>query len=205
MDKNFKLPPQDIDAEKSVLGALMLDKSAIIKVADLLNSDDFYNQSHNRIFKVILELFEKSEPIDILSVTNRLKNKNILGEIGGSSYLSDLINSVPTAAHISHYAKIVREKRVLRDLINTSSEITERIFDAGEDTEKLLDEVEQKIFSISQKSRPQNFTLVKDELGSAYERIEKLHHGEKGLRGIPPGFDALDNYLSGLQKSDLII
>lgn len=201
----LKLPPQDIEAERSVLGALMLDKDAIIKIADLINPNDFYSPSHGKVFETIMELFERNEPIDILSVTNKLKAKNLLSEIGGTAYLTDLINTVPTAAHISYYAKLVKQKKVLRDLISASSEITERVFDTSENPEDLLDDVEQKIFSISQKSRPQKFVPIKDELKEAYERIEKLHQGERGLRGITTGFDELDNYLSGLQRSDLII
>lgn len=201
----LKLPPQDIEAEKSVLGALMIDKNAIIRVADLIVPADFYTPAHSKIFDAILELFEKNEPIDILSVTDKLKNAGSLSEMGGSSYLTELVNSVPTAAHISHYAKLVRQKKVLRDLVSASSEINEKIFEAGADTENLLDDIEQTIFAISQKSRPQNFIPVKDELKAAYERIEKLHQGERGLRGVTTGFDELDNYLSGLQNSDLIV
>ncbi len=202
---DLKLPPQDIEAERSVLGALMLDKDAIIRVADLIKADDFYNPTHTKIFETIFELFERGEPIDILSVSKKLKDKNELTEIGGSAYLTELINSVPTAAHISYYAKLVRQKKVLRDLIRASSEITERVFDTSENPEDLLDDAEQKIFSISQKSRPSNFVPIKDELKAAYERIEKLHQGERGLRGVSTGFDELDNYLSGLQRSDFII
>jgi len=202
---NLKLPPQDIDAERSVLGALMLDKNAIIRVADLIKADNFYTPTHSRIFEAIFELFERGEPIDILTVTKKLKDKNLLTEVGGSAYLTDLINSVPTATHISYYAKLVKQKKLLRDLIRASAEINERVFDTSEDPEDLLDEVEQKIFAISQKSRPQNFVPIKDELKAAYERIEKLHQGERGLRGVSTGFDELDNYLSGLQRSDLII
>lgn len=202
---DLKLPPQDIEAERSVLGALMLDKDAIIRVADLIKADDFYNPTHTKIFETIFELFERGEPIDILSVSKKLKDKNELTEIGGSAYLTELINSVPTAAHISYYAKLVRQKKVLRDLIRASSEITERVFDTSENPEDLLDDAEQKIFSISQKSRPSSFVPIKDELKAAYERIEKLHQGERGLRGVSTGFDELDNYLSGLQRSDFII
>lgn len=202
---DLKLPPQDIDAERSVLGALMLDKNSIIQVADLITSEDFYKPVHEKIFETIIDLFSKSEPIDILSVTSRLKEGQILSEIGGSSYLTDLINSVPTASHIQHYAKIIRDKRVLRDLIHTSAEITEHAFNTSESTEDLLDEIERKVFAISQTSRTQNFVPVKDELKEAYERIEKLHQGEKGLRGITTGFDEIDHYLSGLQRSDLIV
>jgi len=205
MDKNLKLPPQDIEAERCVLGSLMLDKNAIIRVADLIKADNFYAPAHIKIFEAIFELFEKGEPIDILSVSKKLKDKNQLAEVGGSAYLTDLINSVPTATHISYYAKLVRQKKVLRDLIEASAEINEKVFNTTEDAEDVLDEVEQKIFAISQKSRPQNFVPIKDELKTAYERIEKLHRGERGLRGVSTGFDELDNYLSGLQRSDLII
>ena len=117
-----KLPPQDIEAERSVLGALMLDKSAIIKVADLLAAEDFYNPHHNQIYQTIFELYEKNEPIDILSVTNKLRDQKLLSEIGGSSYLSDLVAGVPTATHVSYYAKRVKQKKVLRDLIKASAE-----------------------------------------------------------------------------------
>ena len=200
-----KLPPQDIEAERSVLGALMLDKNAIIKVADLITANDFYSPSHSKIYEAVIELFNRNEPIDILSVTNKLKNKDQLTDIGGSSYLTELINSVPTASHINHYAKIIRDKKVLRDLITASAEINERVFENVENSDNLLDEIEQKIFSIAQKSRPQNFVHIKDELKAAYERIERVHQGEKGLRGTPTGFDEIDHYLSGLQKSDLVI
>jgi len=202
--ENFKLPPQDIEAERSVLGSLMIDKHSIIKVADLIVSEDFYAPANAKIFEAISDLFQKNEPVDVLSVSAKLKEKKQLAEIGGSSYLTELINSVPSAAHITHYAQIIRNKRVLRDLIEASSEINERVFE-NSDPESLLDEIERKILSIDQKSRPQNFILIKDELKSAYERIEKIHQGERGLRGIPTGFEELDHYLSGFQRSDLII
>ena len=202
---DLKLPPQDIEAERSVLGALMLDKNAIIKIADLITSEDFYQPSHSKIFNSIYELFNKNEPIDILSVTNKLKNKKQLNDIGGSTYLSELISGVPTATHIAHYAKIIRDKKVLRDLITTSSEIAEKVFGSQKDSDSILDEIEQRIFSIAQKSNLKNFVLLKDELKDAYERIEKLHQGEKRLRGVTTGFNEIDHYLSGLQNSDLVI
>lgn len=205
MANNLKLPPQDIEAEKTVLGSLMIDKNAIIKVADLIDAKDFYQPANEKIYRSILELFEKNEPIDILSVTNKLKHRKELNDIGGSSYLTELVNSVATAAHVIHFAKIIHNKKILRDLIGASSEITEKVFDNPEDSDHLLDEIEQKIFSLAQKSKPQNFVQIKDELKSAYERIEKLHQGEKGIRGVPTGFNEIDYYLSGLQKSDLII
>lgn len=201
----LKIPPQNLEAEASVLGSLLIDKDAIIKVADALVATDFYKPAHTKIYEAILNLYEHHQPIDILSVTSKLKEDNLLQEIGGSSYLSEIVNSVPTASHINHYAKIVKEKKILRDLINASGEITEGAFNPSDDIEIFLDEIEQKVFAISQRSITQKFTAVKDELHEAYERIEKLHRGEGLLRGLGTGFPELDNILSGLQKSDLVV
>lgn len=200
-----RLPPQNLEAEQSVLGALMLDKDAIIKVVDILRPGDFYRQAHNLIYEAMLDLYEKNEPIDILSLTAKLKEKGILDEVGGSSYLTELVNVVPTAAHIVHYAKIVHRKKVLRDLIEAADYIAGLGFHETEDIETLLDEAEQRIFGIAQKSLTQEFLPVKNALEEAFERIDKLHKGKGALRGVPTGFVDLDNYLSGLQKSDLII
>jgi len=202
---NLKIPPQNIEAEESVLGALMIDKNSIIRVADALIPQDFYKPVHTIIYETILKLYEKQQPIDILSVTSELKANDALNKIGGSSYLTKLINSVPTASHIGHYAKIVKEKKILRDLINASAEITENAFRPDDDLEVVLDDIEKKIFSISQRSISQRFRPVKEELGIAYERIERLHRGEGVIRGISTGFQGLDNILSGLQKSDLVV
>lgn len=204
MNKNLKLPPQDIDAEVSVLGSLMIDKFAIIKVTDIVTPGDFYHPIHHTIFETIISLFEKGQPIDILTVSSELKKDKKFKDAGGSDYLAQLINSVPTAAHVEHYAKIVKEKSVRRDIINASSHINEEAFE-GVDFEELLDDVEKRIFNISQKSRPQRFVLIKEELSGAYERLEQLHRGDGSLRGIPSHFHQLDNMLSGFQKSDLII
>ena len=201
----IKLPPQDQEAEKSVLGSLMIDKNAISKIADLLSVQDFYSIAHQKIYQAILDLFNKNEPIDILSVSSVLKSKKELEEVGGASYLGELINIVPSSAHITHYAKIVREKRILRDLISISAELQEMVFEKEVSTENLIDQAEQKLFSLSLKSTSRNFVPVKEELKEAYERIEKLHQGEKRLRGVTTGFEELDNYLSGFQPSDLII
>lgn len=202
---NDKLPPQNIEAEKSLLGCLMLDKNAIVKVADFLQVKDFYKQLHQEIYHATLDLFEKMEPVDFLSVSARLKEKNLLDQVGGSSYLTELINSVPTATHILHYAKIVQKKRILRDLIETSQEINLMGYEEKEDIDILLDRAEQRIFSIAQRSLSQRFVLIKDELEEAFERIDKLSKHQGGLRGLATGFKDLDNILSGLQKSDLTI
>ena len=201
----IKLPPQNLEAEQSVLGSLLLDKNAVIKVADMLTPDDFYMPAHEKIYETILELYEKRQPIDIMSLTNRLKEKNLLVTIGGSSYLAEITNQVTTASHVEHYAKIIKEKHVLRDLIKASAEITENAFEPAGEFEDLIDEIEQKILAISQKSLPQNFVHIESELKNAYERIEKLHEHKDTLRGITSGFPGIDNLLSGFQKSDLIV
>lgn len=200
-----KLPPQNLDAEESVLGGLMLDKNAIIRVADILRPEDFYKPTHAAVYGAILKLFEKSEPIDIVTLTTSLKESGQLETIGGATYLTSLTEKVPTASHIEHYAKLVKEKKVLRDLISTSAEISESAFSTPEDIEQLLDQIESKIFAISSGSINQKFIPVRDELKAAFERMEKLHNGEGGLRGVPSGFTQMDNLLSGFQKSDLVI
>ena len=201
-----RLPPQSIEAEQSLLGSIMLDKSAIIKVVDFLQPRDYYKQIHQEIYQTMVDLFEKNEPIDLLSVANRLKEKNKLEEIGGNSYLTELANSVPTALHILNYAKIVQRKRILRDLISISQEIGIMGYNETEDVDVLLDRAEQKVFSIAQKSLTQKFIPVKETLEEAFERIEALSKQESGtLRGYATGFTGLDNILAGLQKSDLII
>jgi replicative DNA helicase len=203
----LKIPPQNLEAEQAVLGAILIDENAIFKVADVLTPEDFYYPANEKIFEVMLGLYDKHQPIDLLTVTSKLKEDGALKEIGGSSYLADLTNQVATASHVADYAKVVKEKKVLRDLIKASAEITEDVFEPSKEIEDLLDDIEQKILSISQKSLPQNFTHLKDELKTAYERIEKLHQGEGGnrLRGVTTGFPEVDNLLSGLQKSDLIV
>ncbi len=200
-----KLPPQSIEAEQSLLGCLVLDKNAITKVADFLGPQDFYRGTHQEIYQACQYLFEKGEPIDLLSLSNRLKEKNQLEEIGGNSYLTELVNSVPTASHVLNYAKIVQRKRALRDLIDASHEIGVLGYNETEDTDLLLDQAEKRIFSIAQKSLSQKFIPVKDALEDAFERIDKLSKRKAGLRGLPTSFNALDNILAGLQKSDLII
>ena len=200
-----KLPPQSIEAEKSLLGCLLLDKNAIIRVADFLQPRDFYKKNHQEIYQTAIELFERGEPIDLLSVSTRLKEKNLLEEIGGASYLTELINSVPTASHVLNYAKIVQKKRILRDLIEVSQEVGAMAYNESEDVDVLLDEAEKRIFSIAQKSLTQDFLPVKAALEEAFERIDKLSKHQGAPRGVPTGFVDLDNILAGLQKSDLII
>ncbi|PIR73306.1 MAG: replicative DNA helicase [Candidatus Moranbacteria bacterium CG10_big_fil_rev_8_21_14_0_10_35_21] len=203
--EEIKMPPHNIEAEQSVLGALMLDKDAIIKVADLLKTGDFYKDAHNTIYDAILELYEEREPIDVLSLSNKLEEKKQLERIGGSSYLTDLVNSVPSSSNIAHYAKVVQKKSTLRKLITSASKIVEMGYKESEDVEKILDEAEQSLFAVSQKYIKQDFVPIKNILEAAFNRIDELHKGDHKLRGTPSGFPDLDNILAGFQKSDLII
>lgn len=200
-----RVPPQNIEAEMSALGSLMLDKDAIFAVADALSPRDFYKPLHREIYEAMMDLFSKGEPIDVLSLSNRLKERGSLESIGGSAYLASLVNTVPTASHAVHYAAIVRKKRLMRDLIEASHHITQLGYKESEDVESLIDEAEQKIFGIAKDSLRQEFFRVRDALEPAYERLEKLHSGDGVLRGVPTGFKDLDDKLAGLQRSDLII
>ena len=204
-DTKFRLPPQNIEAEISALGALMLDSEAAVKVVDILTSEDFYRPQHRLIFSVILELFEKSQPIDVISVSNRLKEKGVLEQAGGSAYLADLVNASPTASNVAHYGSIVRRKRILRDLIQASVDISELGYREEENVDDLLDKAEKRIFSISQNTLSQKFTILGSALEEAWERIDYLHKNKNELRGVPTGFRDIDKVLAGLQKSDLII
>jgi len=200
------MPPQNLEAEASLLGALLLDKENIIKIADTLKSNDFYKESHGIIYQAILDLFEKHEPVDILSVGNILTEKKQLEIAGGKAYLAELTASVPSSSHVVNYANIIRKKSTLRKLEQAAASISELSFSESEDVEKLLDKAEQKLFSISQESIQKNFIPIKNILGDTFQRIDELHKsGGKGTRGIPTGYNDLDKLLSGLQNSDLVI
>ncbi len=203
--KDYKIPPQNIEAEQSLLGSLMIDKNAIIKIVDFLKPRDFYKKNHKDIFSAAIDLFEKREPIDLLSISSRLKEKNLLDEIGGNAYLTEMVNSVPTASHVASYAKIVQKKRILRDLIESSQEIESESYKEDKDVDTLLDYAERKIFGIAEHSLTQSFASIKDSLEETFNRIDALSKHKGSIRGVPTGFAALDNMLSGLQKSDLII
>ncbi len=189
----------------SVLGSLMLDKDAIIQVADIVRVGDFYKDDHNRIYEAILKLYEDSEPIDVLSLANRLEETAKLEKVGGSSYLASLVNTVPSATNVVHYAKVVQKKALLRRLITTASEIVEMGFDESEDVQKVLDEAEQKLFAVSQKYIKQDFVPIKSILESAFNRIDELHKSDNAFRGVETHYPDLHGLLAGLQKSDLLI
>jgi len=202
---DVRIPPHSDDAEQSVLGALMLDKDGVFQVADFLIAQDFYQPKHAIIYEAMLELFSRHEPIDFLSVTNRLKEKRQLAQVGGKDYMADLINLTPASASVGHYGHIVREKRLLRDLIMAAGEIAELGYHEERETEEILDEAERKIFQITQVSVRKSFVSLKEALSEAFSRIDQLSQGSHALRGVPTGFSDLDNILSGLQKSDLVI
>ncbi len=200
-----KLPPQNNDAEQSLLGCLMLDKDAIVKVVDFIKPEDFYKSIHQDIYQAMFDLYEKAEPIDILSVSARLKEKGRIEDIGGSAYLTSLINTVPTATHVYNYAKIVRQKKILRDLISASEEIGLSAFNESEEVDILLDKAEKTVFGIGQRSLTQAFLPIKDILSDTFERLDDLSKNQGKMRGVSTGFIDLDKILGGLQKSDLVI
>ncbi len=200
-----RVPPQNLEAEQSLLGCLLIDPEALIKVADQVNSEDFYKDGHRLIFEAIMDLYVKHEPIDLLSLGNRLEEKNQLQMIGGRSAIAELTNMVATAGNVVHYAKIVQKKATLRRLISAASKIAESGYHEEEDAEIILDEAEQSLFNVSKKFLKQTFAPLRDVLTAAFERIDELHRERGKLRGLPTGFTELDNVLAGLQPSDLII
>lgn len=201
-----KIPPQNLDAEKSLLGSILIDKESMIHIADMTDVEDFYKTAHSIIFEVIQELYSKNEPIDVLTVSNRLEEKKQLEQIGGRGYLVEISNSVPTASHIEQYAKIIRRKATLRKLLHSAHEISKLGYKEDvDDIDTLLDEAQQHLFAITQKHLKQTFTPIRGILNEAFDRIDELHKEKGKLRGVPSGFNQLDALLAGFQKSDLII
>lgn len=200
-----RLPPQSAEAEASVLGALLLDREAVVKIADFLRPQDFYSPHHATIYAAMLDLFERRDPIDVLSVANRLAEKKELEVVGGEAALASLAASVPTAGHVAHYARIVQKKATLRRLISAAATINDLGFTEEEEVDRVLDEAEQKLFAVSQQHLRQTFVPVRDVLADAFQRIDALHKGGAAYRGVPSGLKPLDDLLSGFQKSDLTI
>lgn len=206
--KSLRIPPQSVDSEQAVLGSIMLRPGSIHEVTDMITADSFYAGKHSQIFKIMLELSSKGEPIDILTVSHKLSDQGLLEQIGGASYISELANSVPSSANIRHYADIVSKKHILRNIIEAGSDISELGFREDiEDVLEVLDQAEKRMMGISSNSHGGKlaYLSLKDALPEAWERLEKLHESKGELRGVPTGFRDLDQYLSGLQKSDLII
>jgi replicative DNA helicase len=200
-----RLPPQSIEAEQSVLGALLIDRDAVIEVADVLRPTDFYRQAHGTIYEAVLELYDKREPIDIVTVSEVLERSERLEQVGGSAYLTSLINLTPTAVNAVHYARIVERKAVLRNLIGAAGRIAAIGYDESTDVGESIDRAEQELFAVSQKRVETGFAPLKTLLHSAYDRLDYLHQHRGEISGIRTGFADLDALTSGLQRSDLVI
>lgn len=200
-----KLPPQSLEAEQSVLGAILLDNHSLNKSVEILAQDDFYREAHRRIFRGMLDLSERNEAIDLITLAEHLKQQNVLEEIGGVGYLASLVQAIPTAANIQYHSKIVHEKGVLRELIQVSTEIVTQGLEGGRNADELLDQAEQKIFSISQASHRRSFVPLKDVVTSGIHLIDELFSKKSEITGIPSGFIDLDGKTAGFQPSDLIV
>ncbi len=202
---SLRLPPQHIESEQALLGAIMLRTDSLYDISDILQSDSFYAEKHRIIYEAMLDLHRKREPIDLLTLSTRLEEKGQLDSIGGRTYLAELAGSVPSSANAKYYAETVRKKHILRDLIRTAEHVSELGYKEELALEEILDEAESKIYAVTNISSGQGIQNIKDALSEAWIRIERIHEKQDGLRGVPTGFPSLDKMLSGLQKSDLII
>jgi replicative DNA helicase len=202
---SHKLPPQHIEAEQSILGGILIENDAINRVTEILDADDFYRDAHRKIFNALINLSERDEPADLITLTNELRKIDQLDSIGGASYLASLIDSVPTAANIEYYAKIVKEKAILRKLIQTSTEIVTQSYEDRGDVEGFLDEAERAIFEISEKRVRPSFYSIREIVKDSFTTIERLFKKKEAVTGVPSGFKELDRMTAGFQPSDLII
>lgn len=200
-----RLPPQNLEAEQCVLGSILLQQGALVKSLELVTANDFYRDAHKAIYGAMVTLFDRSEPQDLITVTNVLKDGNKLEQVGGPAYLASLTDIVPVASNIAYYAKIVREKSILRRLIQTSSDIAARCFEEQDDIDGLLDEVEQTIFEISGAKSSQSFYRINSIITETFKSVEKLFERKELITGVPSGYDDFDKKTAGLQPSDLII
>lgn len=197
--------PQNLEAEASLLGSLLIDSEAIVKIADSLSVEDFYDKRHQYIYEAILQLYNDHSAIDVLTLSDRLSSNNHLDIIGGPSYLTELTNFVPTASHVEQYADIVTQKALRRRLIRTSKEISELSQDETKQLKELIEEAESRLFNVSQQHIKQNIVSLEAILADSFERLDELHKDKQKIRGIPTGFKDLDNVLAGFQRSDLIV
>jgi replicative DNA helicase len=202
---SHKLPPQNVEAEQSILGGILIENYAINRVMEVLEPDDFYRESHRKIYKALIDLSERNEPADSITLTNELRNNDHLDSVGGASYIVSLIDSVPTAANIEYYVKIVKEKSILRRLIQTSTEIITQSYEDRGDVEGFLDEAERAIFDISEKRVRPSFYPIKDVVKDSFKILERLYEKKELVTGVPSGFKELDRMTAGFQPSDLII
>jgi replicative DNA helicase len=200
-----KLPPQNVEAEQSILGGILIENDAINKVTEILTPDDFYRDAHRKIYNALINLTERDEPADLVTLTNELRKLNQLDAVGGASYVASLIDSVPTAANIEYYAKIVKEKAILRKLIQTSTEIITQSYEDRGDVESFIDEAERAIFQISERRVKPSFYPIRDIVKQSFKTIERLFERKELVTGVPSGFRELDQKTAGFQPSDLII
>lgn len=200
-----KIPPQNIEAEQSVLGSIMIDNEAFAKVIEIITRDDFYKESHRKIFDSMFKLYEKNEPIDLITVTENLRKNTDIEAVGGDTYLSSLAAQVPTAANARYHAKIIREKSLLRALIRSASEIAGKVYEESLEADELVDQAERIIFNISDKRIKASFNSLKDLLKGSFETIEHLYDKKNAITGIAAGFNDLDELTSGFQRGDLVI
>jgi replicative DNA helicase len=200
-----KVPPQNLEAEQSVLGGILLDNMALNSVLEILVTDDFYSEAHRKIFTAIIELSEKSEPSDLITLSSILRDKKQLGGIGGESYLASLVDTVPSAANISYYSKIVKEKAILRKLIGAATEILNKSYDSSSDIDTVLDESEHTIFEISENKVKPTFYPIKEIIKDSFKTIESLYERKALITGVSTGYKKVDEITSGFQNSDLII
>ncbi|MCK8816649.1 replicative DNA helicase [Natroniella sulfidigena] len=205
MDNVDKVPPNSLEAEKSTLGSMLLDRDAIAKVIEILQPEDFYRQTHSIIYNVINDLFDKGKPVDLVTISEQLREKGKLEEVGGASYITSIVNSVPTASNVEHYAKIVEEKSILRKLIKTSNQIAQLGYQGDQGIDFVLDEAEQLVFNLSQRRDTQSFSMIKDILMDTFDNLEQLYKHKGDVTGVPTGFRDLDKMTSGFQKADLVI
>ena len=202
---SHKLPPQNIEAEQSVLGGVLIENEAVHKVMEILTAEDFYRDAHRKIYDALMDLAERDEPADLITLTNELRKKEHLDSVGGASYVTSLIDSVVTAANIEYYAKIVKEKAILRKLIDTSTEIITHSYEDRSDVEGLLDEAERAIFEISENRVKPSFYSIRDIVKQSFKTIERLYEKKELVTGVPSGYRDLDQRTAGFQPSDLII
>lgn len=205
MDTKQKVPPQNLDAEKSVLGAILLDPEGIINVLEFLREDHFYSSRHSTIFKSMIELYEERLPIDLVTLPDRLGKNNELERCGGVEYLADLVAFTPSSVNLETYGKLVKETAVKRKLIQTATKIAEMGYDGNIEVDELLDEAEQTLYAVSQENLKEDFVPLRTVLEKSFDRLDELHRNKGEMRGVPTGLARLDNTLSGLQESNLII
>jgi replicative DNA helicase len=198
-------PPQSLDVEASLLGSLLIDSDAFIKIGDQIQADDFFDERHRLVYAAMKTLHDKRSPIDILTLSEQLKNAGRLDVIGGASYLTELTNIVPTAAHLEQYANIVAEKAIRRRLIIASEDIASVSLDENKSLQELIEEAETRLFDVSQKHVRQDITSLESILGDSFDRLDDLHRNKGGIRGIPTGLRDLDKVIAGLQRSDLVV